>query len=63
MYGGGGVLQPSLKCVDVCVPVLGCVDKAETLSITSTSGPRRDIQSDCALGCGDIMSVERISSR
>ena len=59
---------PALKCVCVfaCVchdaPVLGRVDKAESLSITSTLGLRRDIQSDCAHGSGDIMTGEHISS-
>lgn len=56
--------SPPLLSVRVChdVPVLGRVDKAETLTITSTLGLRRDIQSDCMHGYSDIMSVEHISS-
>lgn len=54
----------SLLNVCVChdVPVLGHVDKAETLNVTFTLGQRRDIQSDCMHGYGNIMTVEHISS-
>ncbi len=56
--------SPPLLSARVChdVPVLGRVDKAETLNITSTLGLRRDIQSDCMHSSGDIMTVEHISS-
>ena len=52
---------PSCVCHDD-VPVLGRVDKAEALNITSTLGLRRDIQSDCTPGDGDTVTVEHISS-
>lgn len=51
-----------LKACSVCVchdvPLLGCIDKAENLHITSTPGLRHDIQSDCMPGSCDITTVE-----